>query len=84
VSEVCRSCKAPIRWAITAGGHLMPIDPVPVPDGNLRLEQVAGGDVQVPRVRVVPPAWRTQADAGQLYRPHFASCPFADQHRRRR
>jgi hypothetical protein len=76
--EHCRSCKAPIRWAITVGGHLMPIDPVPVADGNLRLEHRPG----LPRVTVIPPSVR-QADE-LLYVAHFRTCPYASQHRRRR
>ena len=84
MSERCRSCKAEIRWAITTGGYLMPLDPDPVPDGNLRLETVLAGEHKTPRVWVVPLAQRTGDDAGQLYKPHFATCPYVDQHRRRR
>ena len=83
MSEVCASCKAPIRWAITAGGHPMPIDPNPVTDGNLRLEHGrGGGHAGMPRVTVVPPAQRV--DGEWLYVAHFRTCPYADQHRKRR
>ena len=81
MSEFCSSCKAPIRWAVTAGGHPMPIDPDPVTDGNLRLES-EHADEGMPRVVVVPPSQRV--DGEWLYVAHFRTCPYADQHRRRR
>ena len=84
VSEFCTSCKAPIRWAVTIAGYPMPIDPDPAPDGNLHLETVLADEHQIPRVWVVPLAQRTGDDAGQLYKAHFVTCPYADQHRRRR
>jgi hypothetical protein len=31
----CRSCEAPIVWAKTANNRRMPLDPEPVPDGNV-------------------------------------------------
>jgi hypothetical protein len=79
LSDVCSTCKAPIRWVVTHAGHPMPIDPDPVGDGNLRLEPDAAG---LPRVIVVPPAQRV--DGEELYVAHFRTCPYADQHRRRR
>jgi hypothetical protein len=79
MSEFCSTCKAPILWAITSGGHPMPLDPDPVVDGNLRLEPGAG---EMPRVVVVPPSSREPGE--WLYVAHFRTCPYADQHRRRR
>jgi hypothetical protein len=77
MTEVCRSCKAPIRWAVTVGGHPMPLDVDPVADGNLRLEHRPG----LPRVTVIPPSIR---DADELlYVAHFRTCPYADRHRKR-
>jgi hypothetical protein len=52
----------------------MPIDPKPDPAGNLRVESISG----VLYAAVVP---RNQGEV--LYRSHFATCPYADQHRRR-
>lgn len=80
MADHCSSCKQEIRWAVTAGGHRMPVDPELVPDGNLRLEPAPNG--RTPRVVVVPPAQRV--DGELLYKPHWATCPFAEQHRRRR
>jgi hypothetical protein len=78
MTEVCRSCKAPIRWAQTYAGHAMPIDVDPVADGNLRLEDRGSG---LPRVVVVPPSVREPGEL--LFVAHFRSCWAADWHRRR-
>jgi hypothetical protein len=56
MSEFCSTCKAPILWAITSGGHPMPIDPDPVADGNLRRRRDAArrrGPALEPRARRV-------------------------------
>lgn len=82
MSDRCRTCKAEIRWAVTEQGRPIPLDLEPVPDGNIRLAaaHALGG---MARAIVVPEQRRGEL-AGELYRPHFASCPHADQHRRRR
>lgn len=79
MSEVCRSCKAPIRWCVTAGGAVMPVDLEPAANGNLRLERKPA---DLPRVVVVPAGYRV--DGEPLYLSHFATCEFAAEHRRRR
>jgi len=38
MSDNCRSCKAKIEWAITPDGYRIPLDPDPVPDGNIILD----------------------------------------------
>ena len=81
MTDVCRSCKQPIRWAVTAAGHPMPIDVDPVTDGNLRVEVDRGGE-GMPRVVVVPKGYREPGE--WLYVAHFRTCPYADQHRKRR
>jgi hypothetical protein len=73
MSEVCRSCKQPIRWAVTAGGQYMPIDRDPVVDGNLRLERKPA---DLPRVVVVPPSDRV--DDERLFVAHFRTCEHPD------
>jgi hypothetical protein len=78
MTDVCRSCKAPIRWAVTVGGHPMPLDPVPVADGNLLLEDRGG---TAPRVTVVPPSARDVDEL--LFVAHFRTCPYASRHRKR-
>ena len=71
---VCRSCGAEIEWARTEAGKSIPLDLGEVENGNLAVE---GGVVRVRR-------------AGDLAafeprrRSHFASCPYARQHRKAR
>lgn len=77
MAEVCKTCKAPIVWAITGTGRLMPVDAEPDPNGNLLLH-TAGSIHAI----VVPPGARSNF-AGELHKAHFATCPYADQHRRR-
>jgi hypothetical protein len=60
---------------------MMPIDLEPVPEGSLRLERINNGDAQPPRVVIVPRAYRVEGEP--LFTPHWATCPFADQHRKR-
>lgn len=75
----CRSCAAPIQWVRTPEGRTMPLDPLPVEDGNLALMQ---GDPII----AVPVAKHELLidDDGLRYVSHFASCPdAAGQHRKR-
>jgi hypothetical protein len=60
-------------WAITAAGRRIPLDPDPVPDGNVEL--VAGRAIVLGR-GVSRPA------GAVLYVSHFATCPNAGKHRR--
>lgn len=77
-SSTCRRCGAQIRWVQSSNGRAMPIDPLPVPNGNLRL---------VPRhhwteaVRVSDdyPARPTE----DLYVHHAASCAAPSPRRKR-
>ena len=80
MTDRCRSCKAEIRWALSVGGYLMPLDYAPTADGNIRLERVDDPE-RTPRARVVLPADRV--DGEQLYLAHFATCAQADRWRRR-
>lgn len=80
MTEVCRSCKAPIQWAVTAGGKRIPIDRDMVVGGNLRLKRRSA--TSPPLAVIVPKADRI--DGEWLYVSHFATCPYADQHRRPR
>lgn len=70
----CRSCGAPIRWAKTVDGNRMPVDFDPDPEGNLELRR-SGFDLVAVVVTPRPDA--------VLYRPHFATCPDADEWRNR-
>ena len=71
----CRSCDAEIVWAITSAGRRMPVDAAVDDGGNLVL--VPDGDD--PLVLVVG-----ADDTRPRHRPHFATCPDADDWRRNR
>jgi hypothetical protein len=73
----CRSCGAPIRWTRTEKGRRMPIDPEPVPEGNIVLREL---DEATPLALSVPPAAFPDEPR---YLSHFATCPDAAKHRRR-
>lgn len=66
----CRSCGAPIVWAVTAAGKRMPLDAEPVYAIGSGVVSLNGDEVAVVE-RPRP-----------LYVSHFATCPNADQHRR--
>lgn len=78
----CRTCQAPIYWATTGRGRLIPLDPPPPgghPDGNL----FAWLDTNLGELRADP--WAGQTRPGGLRCvAHFTSCPDADAHRRPR
>jgi hypothetical protein len=72
--SVCRSCQAPIVWAVTDAGRAMPVDAEPVEDGNLILEY--------PTLAGAPRLVRTVEAGTGTHVSHFATCPDAAQHRR--
>ena len=72
-------------WTVSvATGKRMPLDPVPVPGGNVRLLPAEHLGAP-PRSAVVGPAIDLfdDQDDGTRYVSHFATCPNADEHRRR-
>lgn len=79
--SACRSCGAPIFWAITEAGRRMPVDEAPVPDGNVTVIE-DDSDAGVPIVRVLG-ATRDLFASGPLYVSHFVTCPDAAEHRRK-
>jgi hypothetical protein len=68
--SVCRSCGAPIVWARTQSGRLMPVDREPVDGGSLLLERVGG-------------EYRVSVALNGGFRAHFATCPDAESWRHR-
>ena len=78
--EVCSTCKAPIRWALTQEGKFMPFDIVPNPKGEWRLASARPG--YPPRAIRVPQERRAEL-AAELMMVHWATCPDASRHRRR-
>ena len=76
----CRSCGAPIRWAVL-NGRPHPVDAEQVPGGNIVLEDEEGllahgtvtdgrSELGVPRARIVRPDPQVIR-----YVSHFATCP---------
>ncbi len=67
---VCKFCNEPIRWAVTDAGKRMPLNPTPDRNGNVVL--LPGGQGMNARVLSGPALlqWR-----GQLWMPHFVTCP---------
>jgi len=68
MSATCRTCGAPIRWAVTAAGRRMPLDTKPV-----TLFVLVGSTDEQGNQRV---------DTRTGYVSHFATCPQAAEHRR--
>lgn len=76
----CNSCGAPIRWERTTAGKRIPLDPAPVPDGNVVI--VDNGDGTTMAMVLAGVALRLSGDAVPKFKSHFATCPDADSHRR--
>ncbi len=73
--DACKSCRAPIVWAVTAkNGKAIPIDPVPTYDGNIRLEN-RDEQRQPPIAHVV--GAQQELVRTPRYTSHFATCPDA-------
>jgi hypothetical protein len=85
----CRSCDAGIIWAISEdSGSRIPIDPVPVADGNIVLTMRTWPQSPLAKVQTKAQIEKLRAEneaTGQehlLYKSHFATCPHAKHHRR--
>lgn len=69
----CRGCGAKFRWARTEGrGKPIPLDPDPVPDGNIVVTD--GGIAHFLRA--------TEMATGPRYVSHFSTCPKSAHFRR--
>jgi hypothetical protein len=80
-NSTCRSCGAPILWAISLAGILSPIDPNPVAGGNVALDL----DRDPPLATFDNAKTREQkTDPGPRYVSHFATCPDAQRFRKLR
>lgn len=71
----CRSCDAPVLWARTVTGKLIPLDTEPSDGGNLVLDDG--------RALIYDHTTSNEMFAPPLYVSHFATCPQADRWRRR-
>jgi hypothetical protein len=82
----CKSCGAPIRWALhERTERRMPLDALANPDGNISVVAWGGkqgNGLSLPIIGVnVPP---DKAMTPMHYTSHFATCPNADDHRKKR
>lgn len=80
--STCRSCGAEILWARTERGKRMPLDAEPIADAITEtrgLFVLREPDHQDGPLAVA--AWGLEGTEAH-YRSHFASCPFAAQHRK--
>lgn len=79
---VCKSCGAPVIFAIGASGKPNPIDAEPVSGGNVRL--IAQGDGEPPVARYDRKDDQPSLDDdGIRYVSHFSTCPHSAQWRKR-
>ena len=77
----CRGCRAPIVWARTANGKLIPLDPGPNDEGNVSLTYNVGthelnATVHGNGVR--------ELGVTEYWMPHHATCPDVDAFRVRK
>jgi hypothetical protein len=83
MSDTCKSCGAELEWARTPDGHRIPLNRVPVPDGNILFDyEQTGARRLVARVLTKAELERIRGDAlpglaPKLYKSHFATCPDA-------
>ena len=74
--QQCKSCGAAIRWYRTPAGKRMPVDAEPASDGNLVILAGVVQPIQADLFRGIP--------SGPRYISHFATCPNARKHRRKK
>ena len=82
----CKSCGAPVEWAKTEAGRWMPIDPEPVPGGNLAIDRSSWPPVATvmgPGEGAAQLALGAEDGEGELlaHVSHFATCPDRDEWR---
>lgn len=86
--STCRSCGADILWVVTEAGRKMPLDPQSCLDGNIALGPPAAGlasaDPSIATVLTNEAMERCRALGVPLYKPHFATCPNATKHRKKK
>lgn len=77
----CASCKARILWVLNPAAKAMPLDADPVEDGGWLIE--GKDDDGRWRGRPVCPLLDAH-DGRERYVSHFATCEYANEHRKRR
>lgn len=73
-TSTCKSCKGEIIWGVTEAGKNMPVDAATVTEGT-RYATVQNGETTYLQ--------RVTAEGVPGHLSHFATCPNANQHRRR-
>ena len=73
----CRSCGAEIIWIHSASGNLMPLDAVPVEDGNMCIVDGKAHSISSDLFEPMLPQ-------GPRYKSHFATCPQAQKWRKKK
>jgi hypothetical protein len=77
----CKSCGKPVTWSCTQYGNKMPWDPEPSDKGtHVLIPDVHNGATSYSS----RPPRLSDGPNPKLYVSHFASCPYAYQHRRKR
>lgn len=71
-ATVCSSCGAPIVWALTPAGKRMPFDAEPLEVRGLYLIDTRSRNAS------------TLETPYPIHRTHFATCPHAQRHRKRK
>lgn len=66
----CDNCPAQVRWAYTASGARMPLDPNPDPAGNFVIDRLDERNNEHGHVLK-----KDEDPVGLRYVPHFATCP---------
>lgn len=65
--EPCKSCGAPMIWARTRKGNLIPLDAEPTPEGNIILKDGIA--------HVMKKGQSDLFDQDRRYLSHFVTCP---------
>ena len=84
----CKSCGAPIVWIETVNGKSMPCDAEAVEyqenrKGKSQIVTESGNVVRGDIVANAPDTLLPKVVDGTGYISHFATCPYANQHRRK-
>lgn len=79
----CKGCGRPILWITSFSRRPIPCDPEPVPYWE---HEKAKGKIVTPNGMIISCDFQgdQQAATGLGYVPHWATCPVADQFRRKR
>lgn len=77
MATTCRSCGAPIRWALTEKGKRMPLNVPADPAGTVIITGTNGTEYTCAVVR-------TNAVPGERWTSHYATCPQAQQWRKQK